>query len=75
MILLKLDLTTLLDRLTGRHVWKRVLTNIIWRTARYYGYVDPLSKDGLPLSTIGPVNPGRQTAVNKTALWVCRSLK
>ena len=25
-----------------------------------YGYVEPLSKDGLPLSTIRPVNLGRQ---------------
>ena len=60
MNLFLLDLSTVVDRLTGRHIWKRVFTKIIWRTARHYGYIAPLRKEGLPLSTIRPVNPGRQ---------------
>ena len=37
--------------------------------SRHYWYVEPLSKEGLPLSTIRPLNPGRQvyrsTKVNR----------
>ena len=49
-----LDLSTLVDRLTGRQMWKRVASRIM--------------SDSKPLATTRPVNPGRQVDRSKYIL-------